>query len=545
MSVCSEAEDSRVAPTKKTVFARPATGLVRKYSTLDTFFIGISTLGIGTSLIQIGTWVPYAYPGADIPLLMFLGLLLSMFIGLNWVVLSVAMPRSGGDYIFVSRVLGPRLGFLSSWAVVTQQFVFAAADASFFVTTMLASTFFALGLSGVSGMIRVANWLGTHDGAFTIGVLCFVIYFLVTFVGGRTYRLVTVVLMTAAFLSLFLLVGIYLGASPSGFQSAFSSAVASNSTSYQGIIDTAQKGGFALPPFSLVATLSALPYATLAYAGFERGSYIAGEVKSVDRAMPIGIMLTLLVGGLFLIVVPYITFGVMGSNFYQSLNWLYYNNRAAYPLPVRPSFDGLALLLVKNPYLVALFGFSFATWGIINNIARFQIVSRSVMSWGFDRVAPTFFADVNDRFHTPITGLWLYLIGGFLALGLWNYTPYLSLFLSFLGITYILRALPMISAMLLPYKRRELWQNLPIKKMFGAVPLIVISGAIGALIFLYESFQVYAELVTGPFSYLIEAAVVVLIFFVIVGIGIYEVSRILRKREGIDLSLAFKELPPE
>jgi len=532
------------SPSKR-VFARAATGLIRGYSTIDIFYISISTLGIGTSLIQLGTWVPYAYPGADLSLLMLLGLIVNLFIGLNWVVLAVSMPRSGGDYIFVSRGLGPRFGFLASWATVTQQFVFSAADTYFFVTTMLGSTFFALGVSGVSGMISVANWLGTNDGAFTIGIISLVFCFVVTFVGGRTYGYVTNVLMVTAFLSLFILVGMYLSSSPANFHSAFDAAVAAKSTSYQGVMDTAAKAGFVLPAFSLAATFSALPYATLGYAGFERGSYIAGEVKHVERTMPIGILASLIVGALFFILVPYIAFGVMGSQFYQSLNWVYYTKPSAYPLPVPPSINGLALLTTSNPYVIALFGFTFATWGIINNIARFQFVSRSVMSWGFDRLAPTFFADVNDRFHTPTTGLWIYLIGAFIAIGLWNYTPYLSLFISFLGIVFILRALPMLSAMVLPYHRRELWKNSPIRKMLGPLPLIALTGAIGTFVYFYQSLLVYVELASQTFAYLAEAAVVALVFFIGIGLLIYEISRYLRGRAGIDLALAFKELPPE
>ena len=410
---------------------------------------------------------------------------------------------------------------------------------------MLGSTFFALSLSGVSGMSEIAGWLGTPDGAFTVGVIAFVLYFLVTFVGGKTYRFVTIALLITAFLSLFILVGLYLSSSPANFRAAFDAAAASKGTNYNGIIETAKKAGFVLPVFSMAATLSALPYATLGYAGFERGAFIAGEVKRVDRAMPIGIMASLIVGALFFMLVPYIAYRIMGSLFYQSLNWMYYTNPAAYPLPVPPSINGLALLMTNNPYLVALFGFTFATWGIINNIARFQIVSRSVMSWGFDLVAPTFFADVSDRFHTPTTGLWLYLIGGFLALGLWNYTPYLSLFLAFLGISYILRALPQISAMILPYRRPELWKQIPFKKMLGPVPLIVLSGAIGTIIFLYQSYLIYAKLATAPFSYLTQAATVALVFFVGIGLAIYEVSRVYWSKKGVDLDLAFKQLPPE
>ena len=61
-------------------------------------------------------------PGADF----FTGFLIAWIIQLAtvlaYLLLSVAMPRSGGDYVWVSRSIHPAVGFMSGWAWMLQGF---------------------------------------------------------------------------------------------------------------------------------------------------------------------------------------------------------------------------------------------------------------------------------------------------------------------------------------------------------------------------------------------------------------------------------------
>ena len=53
-------------------------------------------------------------PNADIPVTTFLGLLIVLMVGFVYWMLSTSMPRTGGDYVWVSRILHPFVGFLES-----------------------------------------------------------------------------------------------------------------------------------------------------------------------------------------------------------------------------------------------------------------------------------------------------------------------------------------------------------------------------------------------------------------------------------------------
>jgi len=54
------------------------------------------------------------FPGANLPIAYVGGLLLMLPIAVVYAVLARAMPRSGGDYVYISRILGPGWGFIAS-----------------------------------------------------------------------------------------------------------------------------------------------------------------------------------------------------------------------------------------------------------------------------------------------------------------------------------------------------------------------------------------------------------------------------------------------
>ena len=56
-------------------------------------------------------WAPAAFPGVSVWMACLAAILLELPIALAYVWMATAMPRSGGDYVFQSRVLGGAIGF--------------------------------------------------------------------------------------------------------------------------------------------------------------------------------------------------------------------------------------------------------------------------------------------------------------------------------------------------------------------------------------------------------------------------------------------------
>ncbi|MHA1209630.1 MAG: amino acid permease [Candidatus Freyarchaeota archaeon] len=103
---------------RRIVFTRDATGLVREISILDAVVVVFTFIvGGGIMFMSVQSLAPGYFPGGNLSMGYLLALFLWLPIALLYAILSRAMPRSGGDYVFVSRILGPGYGFLASWGV--------------------------------------------------------------------------------------------------------------------------------------------------------------------------------------------------------------------------------------------------------------------------------------------------------------------------------------------------------------------------------------------------------------------------------------------
>src|SRR5437868_7242147 len=100
----------------RTVFLRRSSGVVRAMSVWDGMFFGyLSATGI-YALVFYFFLGAGAFPQANY----FVGILLSFvfffFIFAVYAFLGSSMPRSGGDYVFTSRIVNPGLGFVCALA---------------------------------------------------------------------------------------------------------------------------------------------------------------------------------------------------------------------------------------------------------------------------------------------------------------------------------------------------------------------------------------------------------------------------------------------
>src|SRR5512137_2301318 len=97
-------------------FARKASGLVRGLSILDAFGVGFMNQGITVSMWVMISMGLSVYTGGN---LIIATLLSALFCGVGfplvWGILGGSMPRSGGEYIYNSRILHPLIGIAESF----------------------------------------------------------------------------------------------------------------------------------------------------------------------------------------------------------------------------------------------------------------------------------------------------------------------------------------------------------------------------------------------------------------------------------------------
>jgi len=130
--------------TDRTVFIRDATGLVRNISILDAFLASLGFMALPLALLTYTTG-PYLFPGSDLVFATILTTVLIIPLVLMYTLFSWAMPRSGGDYVYVSRTLHPLLGFISSFSMMFWFIFFIGFEANWAVTLAISPSLLIIG----------------------------------------------------------------------------------------------------------------------------------------------------------------------------------------------------------------------------------------------------------------------------------------------------------------------------------------------------------------------------------------------------------------
>ena len=209
--------------------------------------------------------------------------LLSLAGALTYAELAAAMPRSGGEYVFLREAYGRPFGFLYGW----MRFFVGNTGA---IAALAAG--FAIFLNGVSG--GALSGAGIPAVAIAAIVLVTVVNCAAVAIGGRIATTLTV--MKAA-----LILGIGLGAFllARGDWGHFGATAAGGAC--EGV-EAAARGGAA-------GFAAAMLGALWAYNGWNEVTYVAGEVKDPQRNLPLAI-----IGGLLTVAALYVF--VNASYFY-------------------------------------------------------------------------------------------------------------------------------------------------------------------------------------------------------------------------------------
>ncbi len=115
------------------LFVRNSTGLVRTASALDaTIFNAVISAPIGSTLAWSIFFTLVAFPGADPVGVLIITLIINIPVLIMFALLGASMPRVGGDYVWVSRVLSPPLALISNLCMIMGGLLGAAYFAKFF-----------------------------------------------------------------------------------------------------------------------------------------------------------------------------------------------------------------------------------------------------------------------------------------------------------------------------------------------------------------------------------------------------------------------------
>src|SRR4030042_4742183 len=116
------------------VFLRKASGLVREVSGKDVVFFNSGGINAGLGLAFIFLFGPAFYPGANHNIALILTWAFCVIQTLMYLFFTVTMPRSGGEYLYISRSLHPSIGFAISFSYTLMMLFYSAFAANPFST---------------------------------------------------------------------------------------------------------------------------------------------------------------------------------------------------------------------------------------------------------------------------------------------------------------------------------------------------------------------------------------------------------------------------
>ncbi len=531
-----------------TLFTRKATGLVREGRTRDALFYNVMWSSVALTFAFYWLFIGF-YPGSNA----LLGVAFAAVLGIPgaflYAMLTQVMPRTGGDYVFNSRSLHPSIGFAANFSYC----VWLAITIGVYTTYIANYGFGAFGrtmagFTGSHGWLEFGEWFSTHWGLFITGSVVLLLSGAMFALGGtRLFFRVQIgafVLYIVGAILMPVLVGLF--QSKSGFMSNFNSYAANLGTQHASakLAAAAHKAEFAPSPFNLEMSFKSVSVWWFIFGFIFSSTYFAGEIRLQKRthlkSMPGAVLVAVIA---LLIMIPTFTH-VAGYSFNGMLSYLF----------EEPAAYGFASGAPGYPEIMGIASGS-AVWGVIMIVGftaglmiwlpqTLLLVSRSMFAWSFDRIMPDKLSAIEPRSRSPLLAIGIMLVLSIGSTAIYSFTTWFSSISVLLGLSLTL-VVTAISGIFLPFRQKAMVDASPYARKVLGIPLFTLVGTLSFLGFSTAIFVLLwdpnsgASLSKNPGK--IELAAIVYA----VGFAIYFIARAVRASQGIDLSLAHRELPPE
>ncbi|MCS7096731.1 MAG: APC family permease [Nitrososphaerota archaeon] len=518
---------------KKEVFVRKASGLVRNISAWDAMVLNIMVMA-PTAIFVYGVWASALYPGADLPMTALLAVPLSIIVGLFYAVYSAAMPRSGGDYIWISRTLHPAIGFMCNFFLFMVLLSVAGSYVPWFTQWALAPILEALGYT------ELASFAASTEFTFIFAVIYYLICAAIISRGAKASTIALWIFFILVLVGFAVYVATLLSLGPENFAVNFSAQTGMN---YQAVIETAKDAGYP-GEFLIDATLLGLAFTYINFLGFNSTIYVAGEIKDVQKSQFIAIIGAVIIFGLISWLGYYATYAGMGGIFVGAISYLAETGHSAYTLPFAEPFFPFLFRYATNTTIYCFYLFTWSMMILAAILTYIMLTVRFVFAWSFDRVIPTALSKVDRRYNSPYMALIFVTIIAIILQAAWLWTPLLSYFAYIVFGWMILQIIASISAIVFPYRRKDIYEKAPaiVRKKIGPIPVLTLLAILSIIIAAWLGYASLSPTMVGAIDPIILAFTFGLYAL---GLVIYFISSMYHKKTGIPLELSFKEIPPE
>jgi amino acid transporter len=533
------------------LFVRQSTGLVREASALDAIiYNAVFSAPVGATLAWGVFFALSAFPGADLVWATIISFVLNIPVLIMMALLASSMPRTGGDYVWVSRILSPPLATISNFGAALSAMIGATFWARYFPVFALGPVLVTLGV--IFGNDTLQSWgtsFQTDNLWIFVGGLSMILLMTAIHIAGirTTFRWQNAFWIIAS-LGTFLAFIVLLIGSNSDFTNNFNSVNAKfGGGTTQAVIAAAKAQGAQPNAGDLNATLPSI-FAIMVFMMWNWWSvYLAGELKSAaNRGRQMSIMFGALAWDVvFIVIGVLLLYKVTGYDFMVAVNT---SGNSAYAIPTGPWYHFLASLVYNVPILTILIVGSFLFWSLPAMVGNTFMPIRTVFAWAFDRLLPEKFSEVNERTHSPVPAI--LLVMGLVTLMLaWSIVS--TDFATWLALGVLAGVVCVVivgvAAFVFPDRRPDLYRASPANVSFAGLPVLKIVSVLSILVMVFLTWLTlaYPGLALAGNAGNAWQIPAFMLMIVVVGLVVYYGAKTIRRGQGIDVDLVYRELPPE
>ncbi len=537
--------------SEQMTFARKASGLVRGLSFIDAFGVGFMNQGLTPSMWVMISFGLGVYLGGNlIWATVISAVLCGIGFSLVWGILGGSMPRSGGEYIYNSRILHPIVGIAESFgnAFVWIMWIFVLAP--YTVDPGLVMIFQFL------NMPEAAEWLTSNLAFFLIASLVNLIGMLFVVFGVKVFARVQKVIMVVAMAGTIIILLIFTFTSHDAFVQAWNNLSAQyGSVDYEGFLANARiaiaDAGKALPTtWNWFDTFGVMVAGSWLFAYAYCITFIAGEVKRPDKTIILANLAAVIVPAVFMVWLAAVLYKTVGFEFLSATAWVdnMGEGLAGYTLPWSPNFIGLMAVINQNAFIVFMAGLSyilFTLWWVALSYLAFP---RILFAWGMDRMGPKWFADIDFRWASPVKNHLLCFILAEIGIIIYIFALGQEWGLSVTGLEIVsVFGVTAIAAAVFPFSKRAkaIWESSPYRSWkILKIPVVTI-GAVFNLIYLGILFYFFFFMSEMGEQELVWSSLILYVIIWGLGIAWYFYWKRRNKQVGVDTNVTFGELPPD
>jgi amino acid transporter len=529
------------------LFIRQTSGLVRELGIPAATGISLASVAVVNTFINFNAGLT-DFAKADMYLPLVAAAIIWLVAMFAYRYLLRAVPRAGGEYVYLSRIVSPVAGSMAGLGIAVV-FTYVLSTNAHFAAQF--TPFMLSGLGAAFHSTAIAN-AGNHlTSNIAIAWLSIIVMLVVAALSLFSVKVVAriifglIILQVVAFLAL---IGMLAFNSHADFVSSLAS-YSHHPGAYQAIIAGGKSNGVVFGT-SIAAAVAIIPFMVLNYNGVLYSYYVGGELRRPGRtylyasAISIGVLVVLWIGVWALLRAR------AGLTFMQAQANLGVINPNAYgkitSLSSVSGGLGYGMVLSSDPITKILFATAVPLAEIAVNLAFLTVTTRVLFAQAFDRLLPVSVAKVGDRNHAPNVAIGIVLVIGcgfcFLT-SLVNLGSIVALQSLFFALILLAGG---VAALMLPLRRADLMNlsGMSESERRRFLRKVTVVGAATTILALFTVFELVTHSsVYGKFS--VESIITLLI---VLGSGpvIYLIARAIRRqRNSLDLALAMHELPPE